>query len=297
MGRYEQGACIVCLQDGRSLGASSEFSPIFCLHCTAITCTRCAAARCKQRTPRELAALNLKRKQEAAQRLAEPLHKRAERQFGTISLGANSAPPSEEEKLWREQMRQAASAGNLDLNDLSDAASLPTLVKLLAVESLQLEVCRTMADVARASAAEEPGNELTFLSLMMPLLELEANAPAEVASGAASAAEEVLAWAVRSGRGNGDKAASGALHWHNCLACGEPNETHLSDRHPFSWLIVQHPAAAGHGKPQRHEMTTKKEIPPGQRRTQHQAQKHGRGSSRRDTRLMSATTGAFPYNP
>ena len=81
---------------------------------------------------------------------------------------------TEDVKLWQAQMATNFKDGNLDLNDLSDVSSLPTLLKLLAIEKqpdLTDEVLSTLTGMAKG-AKSLPQDINDWCSLLEALLEL-----------------------------------------------------------------------------------------------------------------------------
>ena len=55
--------------------------------------------------------------------------------------------------LWREQQARHFADGNIDMADLCDASSLPTLLKLLAIPSVAAAACGTISEIAAGAAA------------------------------------------------------------------------------------------------------------------------------------------------
>ena len=70
--------------------------------------------------------------------------------------------------LWIEQMRQQAVAGNLDIHELCDVESLPTLLKLLDIPSLRHAVHDCIAKIAVAGDTTAPS--IPWPTLLHPLL-------------------------------------------------------------------------------------------------------------------------------
>ena len=114
------------------------------------------------------------------------------------------AMQSEEDvSLWRVQMAEQAAAGNLDVAELTDVGSLPTLLKLLQIPSMQSVVCNTIATIAAAAAAELPSN-VTWGQLLRPLLEKLSSQAASTSNAAQilqaaliSSVDAIISWSDR----------------------------------------------------------------------------------------------------
>ena len=100
--------------------------------------------------------------------------------------------PEEEEEdqaLWLQQMASNAAAGNLDLADLAEPASLPTLLRLLALPSLRAPVCEAIVSMASGATSEEAPS-VGWGAVLRPLLQLRATE-------AGAALRAVVSWMER----------------------------------------------------------------------------------------------------
>jgi hypothetical protein len=95
----------------------------------------------------------------------------------------------EDQALWLQQMASNAAAGNLDLADLAEPASLPTLLRLLALPSLRAPVCEAIVSMASGAASEEAPS-VGWGAVLRPLLQLRATE-------AGAALRAVVSWMER----------------------------------------------------------------------------------------------------
>ena len=248
-------ACVAC---GREAGcerpSSPRFSPIFCAHCASMTCTLCACASSHQRGPEAHAKFLVRQRQQAAVQAAEPLAKRAWRVLADTEHSpteqASEQAAEQATELWLEQMEDQAASGNLDLADLADVGSLPTLIKLLGVRSLRTGVCHALASIAKGGTTLPAHGSL--VAVVRQLLEL-ANSDSEgthTAAGAAvvGATEAVVGWVERcKGKAAAPTSIGESHHWFICVACGVANGIHFSDSRPRR-VAIPHKALASQPK-------------------------------------------------
>ena len=86
---------------------------------------------------------------------------------------------------------------------MTDVGSLPTLLKLLQIPSMQSVVCNTIATIAAAAAAELPSN-VTWGQLLRPLLEKLSSQAASTSNAAQirqvaliSSVDAIISWSDR----------------------------------------------------------------------------------------------------
>jgi hypothetical protein len=101
----------------------------------------------------------------------------------------------EDQALWLQQMASNAAAGNLDLADLAEPASLPTLLRLLALPSLRAPVCEAIVSMASGAASEEAPS-VGWGAVLRPLLDADRKL-AGTSAWPTLAIEAVLAWRHR----------------------------------------------------------------------------------------------------
>eukprot|EP01043_Picozoa_sp_COSAG02_P085467 COSAG02_NODE_23107_length_730_cov_0.884311_1_plen_197_part_10 len=73
-----------------------------------------------------------------------------------------------DEILWQKQMHEQAKAGNLNVRDLCNIGSLPTLLKLHNINSLQRDVYSCISSIAVAAGSALP--TVSWTVLLHPLL-------------------------------------------------------------------------------------------------------------------------------
>eukprot|EP01047_Picozoa_sp_COSAG01_P061931 COSAG01_NODE_7798_length_3052_cov_4.491026_1_plen_471_part_00 len=265
-----------------------------------VCCRSCVVGLSQQRSAREYGRWRGQQRAEMeaestrrAAAAAEPWRERVWRLIGRLGRTTSDAGHEEAEEgegdaaasaLWREQMAAQAAAGNLDLGDLAEVSSLPTLVRLLDIPSLRAGVCRTLVRVAEGAGV--PPRPVCWARLLRKLVRppppaAEGQPPAlaqpgpgrgaaaeehahtedheeEEEASAEAAAEAIAAWAGRvepaaeeRAQASSPRPPSGKLHWWSCPRCSHANEIHHIDAHPFSWLAPGCRAAAATSRPSR----------------------------------------------
>ena len=115
----------------------------------------------------------------ALRRLGNTLLEEAEAELEAASRADEEAADQEEQQeeelsedaaLWLEQMLQNYNAGNMDLADLADTSSVPTLLRLLRVPDpvMAAEVMATLAEAAAGASVLPPPTE--WIELLTSLL-------------------------------------------------------------------------------------------------------------------------------
>jgi hypothetical protein len=259
-----------------------------------VCCRSCVVGLSQQRSAREYGRWRGQQRAEMeaessrrAAAAAEPWRERVRRLIGRLGRATSDAGHEEAEEgegdaaasaLWREQMAAQAAAGNLDLGDLAEVSSLPTLVRLLDIPPLRAGVCRTLVRVAEGAGV--PPRPVCWARLLRKLVRPPPPAPEgqppalaqpgpgrgvaaeehahtenheEEEAAAEAAAEAIAAWAGRvepaaaaeeRAQASSPRPPSGKLHWWSCPRCSHANEIHHIDAHPFSWLAPGCRAAA-----------------------------------------------------
>jgi hypothetical protein len=78
-------------------------------------------------------------------------------------------PSADDDALWREQMSTQMADGNLDFDIFSDASSLPTLRRLLAIPSARAEAAKRIQGIAADKMVEKAKISLAILDVIRVL--------------------------------------------------------------------------------------------------------------------------------